>query len=863
MTRARAEREPGRRCLCFLAPRYWPAWLLLGWMRAAAALPIRWNLRLHKTIGRLAGGVLRRRAHTARRNLEICFPELSRTEIASLLRRHFEALGACLAETAVAWFTPVERLHAMREVDGREHLDAALAEGRGVLLYTAHFTALELTGPLLAALVPRFTFMFSRRRNALLDKMQARGRARVADRSFPKDDVRAMLRSLRENSVVWYAADQADDSSHAALMPFFGEPAMTSTAISRLARMSGAVVVPFFYRRRSDDTGYVLTFHAPLDGFPSPDPVADTRRLVELLEQAIRRAPDQYMWTLKKFRGRPAPWADAYAEPAAIDIDRPAPRRRRRAWAALGAAAGALAFWLSGALEGTRRGIDAAVHGALGGAVDADAMPHTWMAYFDARWLDDIAALVVLIVFAFGFLRGSAREVRAGLAFCLYTTMALLLLTLFAALLPEPRIERATLAPMEFPAARTSALLVIAWLWRGAGSPRLGLVAVLLAAVVALPHLASGAYGISDVLTGAAPLALLTIAALDFTRLGRGLFAVADAASGAVLAGAVRIKQRLGDNETSGGSLHVQVVRGLCIGATQLVPGVSGGTMALMLGVYQRLLSAVARIDGVWVRMLLQARVADALRRLDLLFVLPIMVGILCAPVIFSRALPLEVLVAEMPAMTFGLVFGLVSASIVALLAGIDERRPVSYVWFIGGAVLGCSVVVLVPGETPNGVLFLFLCGAIVAAAMLTPGLSASFALLVLGKYFDVLDAVARADLVVLLPVGAGAIAGIALYSRLMARLLERQRRRTMLTVTGMLGGSLLAVWPFQEWVYAEIGGTMRLVGATPYMPQTLDRGVWMGTAMMLAGFAAYRGLGRLVCRTDSARPANAAPPST
>ncbi len=265
-------------------------------------------------LGRLAGAALGRRARTARRNLEICFPELDHDEITALSRRHFAALGACFGETAVAWFTPPERLRALREVHGIEHLDAALARGRGVLLCTGHFTPLELSGPLVHSLAPRFTFMYSRRRNALLDEFQARGRARMAQASFAKDDVRGLLRSLRENSVVWYAADQVDDSSHAALVSFFGEPAMTNTAISRIARISGAAVVPFSYRRRKDDTGYVLTFHAPLEDFPSADPIADTRRLVRRLEQAIRRAPEQYMWTHKRFRGRPYPLPDVYAQ---------------------------------------------------------------------------------------------------------------------------------------------------------------------------------------------------------------------------------------------------------------------------------------------------------------------------------------------------------------------------------------------------------------------------------------------------------------------------------------------------------------------------------------------------------------------
>ena len=95
----------------------------------------------------------------------------------------------------------------------------------------------------------------------------------------------------------------------------YGEPAMTNTAIGRLARLSGACVLPFSYRRRADDSGYVLCFHPPLDGFPSGDEAEDTRRLVAFLEEAIRSCPEQYLWIHKKFKGRPAPLPDVYAQP--------------------------------------------------------------------------------------------------------------------------------------------------------------------------------------------------------------------------------------------------------------------------------------------------------------------------------------------------------------------------------------------------------------------------------------------------------------------------------------------------------------------------------------------------------------------
>jgi KDO2-lipid IV(A) lauroyltransferase len=196
--------------------------------------------------------------------------------------------------------------------EGLEHLQAALAKGRGVLLYAGHFTPIEICAPMLKSRVPLYAFMFKPRRNPLLNAFQNRGRGNYAHVSVTSDDVREMLALLARNAVVWYSPDQARVDS-GELVPFFGQQAMTSTAPSRLARLSGATVVPLFYRRLPDDSGYLLRFHAPLADFPSRDSIADTARLTTVLEDFIRECPEQYFWTHRKFKDRPGA-ADAYAE---------------------------------------------------------------------------------------------------------------------------------------------------------------------------------------------------------------------------------------------------------------------------------------------------------------------------------------------------------------------------------------------------------------------------------------------------------------------------------------------------------------------------------------------------------------------
>jgi dolichol-phosphate mannosyltransferase len=283
-------------------------------MRLSAALPLAWSLRLHEAVGGLLYRFSSKPRAIVARNLALCFPEMSDTDRTALGRRHFAALAAAFAECAFAWFGSDRALPNHLDIVGQEHLRRALAQGNGVVLYTGHFTGLEICGRLLKGLVPRFACMFSHRSNALLDEIQRRGRKRCAHESISSDDVRAMLASLRGNAVVWYASDQVDTSSNAALIPFFAAPALTSTAASRIARVSGATVIPFAYRRVPKTARYELRFCAPLAEFPTEDPTADTQRLVAMLEEFVRAAPEQYLWTHKRFKGTEID-ADPYTAP--------------------------------------------------------------------------------------------------------------------------------------------------------------------------------------------------------------------------------------------------------------------------------------------------------------------------------------------------------------------------------------------------------------------------------------------------------------------------------------------------------------------------------------------------------------------
>jgi KDO2-lipid IV(A) lauroyltransferase len=181
-----------------------------------------------------------------------------------------------------------------------------------VLLVGGHFTTLEIGFAMLEALTPRASCMYRPQRNAMMDVLIRRGRYRFAKHQISRDNVRALVRTLRDGYAVGYMPDQTYLGNQSELLPFFGEPAVTNTATSKLAAISGAKVVPYFHRRLPSGD-YRVDIGAPLADFPSESPKRDAQRLFGLLEDYIRLAPEQYLWLYKKFKGRPAPLPDVYA----------------------------------------------------------------------------------------------------------------------------------------------------------------------------------------------------------------------------------------------------------------------------------------------------------------------------------------------------------------------------------------------------------------------------------------------------------------------------------------------------------------------------------------------------------------------
>jgi KDO2-lipid IV(A) lauroyltransferase len=285
----------------FLGPRYWPIWLGLGLVRAVNVLPLRAQLAVGRAFGRLAYLFARRDRRIASINIGLCLPGLSERERAALVREHFESLGCTLFETGLVWWARDERLRKLIRFEGEEHLRAALERGRGALMLSAHFTTLEMGARALTLLGPT-SVMYMTPSNPLIAELSRRNRERHTVQAVTSEQIRELLQNLKNNLPVWYAPDQRYTGRNSAIVPFFGVPAASNVATSRLAKISGAPVLPYFPERLPDNSGYVIVIHPPLRNFPSGDPVADTRRFHELIEDHARRNPAQYLWTYKRFK---------------------------------------------------------------------------------------------------------------------------------------------------------------------------------------------------------------------------------------------------------------------------------------------------------------------------------------------------------------------------------------------------------------------------------------------------------------------------------------------------------------------------------------------------------------------------------
>lgn len=287
-------------------------------------------------------------------------------------------------------------------------------------------------------------------------------------------------------------------------------------------------------------------------------------------------------------------------------------------------------------------------------------------------------------------------------------------------------------------------------------------------------------------------------------------------------------------------------VKGFCMGASDVVPGVSGGTMAFILGIYEELIDAIKSFDLKSLQFLVTLKFRPLLDRISWQFLLAVGIGIFTA--IFTLSKLLSWLLQNRPVFIWSFFLGLILASVLSVSRRVEAWRILTWLFLVGGTLGSYFLVGLVPVATPNDYWFLFLCGAVAICAMILPGISGSYILVLLGKYQYVLDAVNHRDFLVLGLVAAGACVGIIAFSRILGWLLKNHHDLMVATLTGLMIGSLRKVWPWKETLESVVDSHGQMV---PLVQSNILPGQWNGEvlvalSLMVAGLLAVLFLDRL-----------------
>ena len=291
--------------ISYLLPKYWLTWLGVFILYTISWLPYRLQLKLGRAVGRLMFNLIPKRVHVARTNLKLCFPDMPEQEREALLKRNFENAGIALFETGMGWWWPNWRVKRKVTVIGKEHLDEAQAQGKGVLFLAMHYMTVEFACRAIGYTNPMVVF-YRPHNNELMEYFQHKGRGRANKYMLGKRDVKGLLGALRDGESCIYLPDQDYGRKKSLFVPFFAvKDTCTTTGTLLFARQKNAQSHFIIPTRNEDESGYTIEIMPKLANFPSDDAHADLTLVNQQLEQAILRAPDQYMWLHRRFKTRP------------------------------------------------------------------------------------------------------------------------------------------------------------------------------------------------------------------------------------------------------------------------------------------------------------------------------------------------------------------------------------------------------------------------------------------------------------------------------------------------------------------------------------------------------------------------------
>ncbi len=298
----------------FLQPKYWLTWFGIGLLYILVLLPYPVIYWLGTRLGRFSKVFLKKRVQIAERNLELCFPQMPKSEREALVNKNFESVGMGLFETGMAWFWPEWRVKRWFKVSGLENVSMIQEKGQGILLIGIHFLTLELGARIFGIHNPGVG-VYRPNDNPVMDWLQTWGRLRSNKFMIDRKDVKGMIRSLKAGEIVWYAPDHDYGPRKSVFVPLFAvDKAATTTGTYILARTSKPALIPFTPKRLPEGKGYELIISPPVADFPVDNEENAANAMNKVVEQEILRAPDQYMWLHRRFKTRPEGDASLYNE---------------------------------------------------------------------------------------------------------------------------------------------------------------------------------------------------------------------------------------------------------------------------------------------------------------------------------------------------------------------------------------------------------------------------------------------------------------------------------------------------------------------------------------------------------------------
>jgi len=295
----------------YLHPRFWPMWFFIVVLRLVSFFPFSAQLFFGRILGRIFYKLSASRHHTVDTNLKLCFPEISSTERDRIKHKSYGNLGISLLEMAMCWWWKPEQLKPLVEIRGQEYIDQCISNNQGVILLTGHSTSLEIGARLLALFMP-VQVMYRTQSNNLFDSYLYTKRSEYFENTISRKNTRRLIKGIKKLIPTWYAPDQDFAKERNVFAPFFGVQTATISATSRLAKSSGAAVLPYYPERKEDGSGYILWIKPPLDNFPSGNEITDATAINASIEEFVELHPEHYMWFHQRFKTRPKGEASIY-----------------------------------------------------------------------------------------------------------------------------------------------------------------------------------------------------------------------------------------------------------------------------------------------------------------------------------------------------------------------------------------------------------------------------------------------------------------------------------------------------------------------------------------------------------------------